>query len=289
MSSRTDRRAFLRSTAQGGLGLLVLKNSQSVSTAQANEKLNIALVGIGGRGTWFVDTIPQMENVVAVCDVNEQRAAESFQKLPDTPRFRDYREMLSEMTDQIDAIIVATPDHSHAGPSIMAMKMGKNVFCEKPLTHNVREARLMRETARECQVATQMGNQGTASQAFRRALELIQQGVLGEIRDVYVWKDSGGPGHRARPQDTPPVPEYLKWELGHPYREPGLQVAQGRLVVVRRPGHPAAHHRRGRGFGDRRRFIPQVGEDTLPHPRPRRSASVHLALLQRGKRSGDAG
>jgi hypothetical protein len=213
MSSRTDRRAFLQKTAQGGLGLLILKNSQSVSTAQANEKLNIALIGVGGRGTWFVDTIPKMENVVALCDVNEQRAADSFRKLPGTPTFYDYREMLSEMADQIDAIIVATPDHSHAGPSIMAMRMGKHVFCEKPLTHNVREARLMRETARECQVASQMGNQGTASHGFRRALELIQQGVLGEIRDVYVWKDSGGPGRRARPQDTPPVPEYLKWDL----------------------------------------------------------------------------
>ena len=233
MSSRTDRRSFLRNTAGTGLGLLILKNSQSVSTAQANEKLNIALVGVGGRGTWFVDTIPKMENVVALCDVNEQRAAESFGKLPDTPRFHDYREMLAEMEDKIDAIVVATPDHSHAGPSIMAMQMGKHVLCEKPLTHNVREARLMRETAAEHKVATQMGNQGTASGAFRRALELIQEGVLGEIRDVYVWNNQGGPGDWTLPAGEQPVPGFLKWDLwlgpalDRPYHEAWLKGWHG--------------------------------------------------------------
>jgi hypothetical protein len=213
MKSRMQRRAFLRRAVGGGVGLLILKNSQSVCTAQANEKLNIALIGVGGRGTWFVDTIPQMENVVAICDVNDQRAAESYQKLPNTPRFYDFRQMLQEMQDTIDAVIIAAPDHIHAPASLHAMRLGKHVYCEKPLTRDVRESRAMRETAREKQVATQLGNQGTAHPAFRRSVELIEDGVLGEIRDVYVVKDGGGTGPRPRPTTEEPVPEWLKWDL----------------------------------------------------------------------------
>ncbi|MFQ5809606.1 MAG: Gfo/Idh/MocA family protein [Armatimonadota bacterium] len=213
MSSRVDRRTFLRNAARGGAGLVILSNSRSVSSAQANEKLNVALVGVGGRGGWFAKTMPKLSNVVALCDVNEQRAAEAFKAFPDLPKYHDYRKMLDEMDKQIDAIVVATPDHSHAGPCVRAMKMGKHVFVEKPLTHNVREARIMRETAAEHKVATQMGNQGTSSPAFRRALELIQGGVLGEIREAYVWKDGGGPGRRDLPSEAEAIPEHLKWDL----------------------------------------------------------------------------
>ncbi len=247
MKQRMDRRSFLRSAGGVGAGLVVLSQSRSVSTAQANEKLNIALIGVGGRGQWFVDTIPKMENVVAICDVNDQRAAESYQKLPDTPRFADYRQMLQEMDDQIDAVIIATPDHSHAPASLLAMRMGKHVYCEKPLTRDVYESRVMRETAREQGVASQMGNQGTASPAFRRSVELIREGVLGEVRTVFVVKDSGGSGHRDRPQGEHPVPDHLKWDLWlgpaayRPYHPAWMQWHSWRDFGTSQLGNWATH------------------------------------------------
>ena len=213
MERRMNRRRFLRRAALGGASLLVLRNSDSARSYQANERLNIALIGIGGRGEWFVDTIPNMANVVAVCDVNEQRAARSLGKLPDARKFHDFRKMLEEMDKQIDAVIIATPDHIHAPATIAAMKMGKHVYCEKPLTHNVREARLVRDTATQCKVATQMGNEGTASPAFRQSVGLIQAGALGEIREVHVWNTGGGTGRRPRPAGSEPVPAYLQWDL----------------------------------------------------------------------------
>jgi len=153
-----NRRAFLRNASLGSAGLLILRNSASARGFRANEKLNIALVGVGGRGSWFVRTIPTLgENVVAMCDVNTQKAAEAFQRFPDVKKYQDFRKMLNEMDKQIDAVIVATPDHIHAPASVMAMKMGKHVYCEKPLTHNVYESRVMRETAAKCKVATQNG------------------------------------------------------------------------------------------------------------------------------------
>jgi hypothetical protein len=214
MKSRLNRRAFLRHTALGGAGLLILKNSRSVFSYQANEKLNIALIGVGGRGRWFVGTIPKLgTNVVAMCDVNDRKASLSFKDLPKARKFHDFRKMLREMDKQIDAVIIATPDHTHATASAMAMKMGKHVFCEKPLTHNLHEARVLRETAAECKVATQMGNQGTSSEAFRRCVEIVQAGVLGEIREVHAWNTGGGPGKRPYPSKVHDVPDYLKWDL----------------------------------------------------------------------------
>jgi len=207
------RRDFLTSTALGGAGLLIFESSRSVWSYEANEKLNIGLIGVGGRGTWFVQIIPKMENVVAMCDVNERRAAGSFKRLAAVKKYHDFRKMLQEMDKRIDAVIIATPDHIHAVASAMAMKMGKHVYCEKPLTHSVYESRTLREMASKCKVATQMGNQGTASEAFRRSVELIQAGVLGEIREIHVWNTGGGPGHRKRPTGTHPVPEYLHWDL----------------------------------------------------------------------------
>jgi len=153
------------------------------------------------------------ENVVAMCDVNERKAGPSFEQIPQAKKYNDFRQMLKEMDKQIDAVVVATPDHTHAVAAAMAMKMGKHVYCEKPLTHNLREARFLRRTAAECKVATQMGNQGTASEAFRRAVELVQAGVIGEVREVHAWNTGGGAGDRPIPTEAHPVPDYLHWDL----------------------------------------------------------------------------
>ncbi len=187
--------------------------ASSARTYAANQKLNIALVGCGGRGSWFVQAIPQIgENIVALCDVNEQRAAESFRKLPHVLRFHDYRRMLQERDKEIDAVIVAAPDHIHAPCGILAMKMGKHLYCEKPLTNNVQEARRMRHVAQETGVATQMGNQGTATHAFREQVEIVRSGDLGEIRQVLVWNASGGGGPQPLPENEMPIPAVLEME-----------------------------------------------------------------------------
>ena len=214
MQSKVNRRDFIRNYAFSGIGFVLLKNSRSAFSYAANEKLNIALVGVGGRGSWFVGAIPNLgQNVVAMCDVNEWKARPSFEKLPKARKFNDFRKMLSEMDRQIDAVIVAVPDHNHAVITATAMKMGKHVFCEKPLTHNIYEARFLRQTATEYKVATQMGNQGTASNAFRRAVELIQADVIGDVRDVHAWNTGGGPGNRPLPKDVHKIPDYLHWDL----------------------------------------------------------------------------
>ena len=214
MQSQISRRDFIRYSTFSGAGFILLKNSKSAFSYQANEKLNIALVGVGGRGSWFVGAIPNLgQNVVAMCDVNEWKARPSFERLPKARKFSDFRKMLAEMDKQIDAVVVAIPDHNHAIVTATAMKMGKHVYCEKPLTHNIHEARFLQQTATEYKVATQMGNQGTASKAFRRAVELIQAGVIGEVRDVYAWNTGGGPGARPLPKDVHKIPDYLHWDL----------------------------------------------------------------------------
>jgi len=213
MEHQVSRRAFLQTAAVGGASLVILKDPASARTYKANEKLGVGIVGCAGRGEWFVATIPKIENVVAMCDVDERKTQGSYKRLPDVPKFRDFRKMLDKMDKQIDAVIVATPDNTHAVISVTTMKHGKGVFCEKPLTHDVWESRVMRQTARKHKVATQMGNQGTATGGFRRAMELIQDGTIGEVRQVYVYKDGGGPGNRPLPKGEMPVPKTLDWDI----------------------------------------------------------------------------
>lgn len=214
MRLQSNRRTFVKRTLVGGLGLLTLKNSRFARSYQANEKLNIALIGVGGRGSWFVGCIPRLgQNVVAMCDVNERKASLSFEEIPTAKKYFDFRRMLQEMDKQIDAVVIATPDHTHAVACAMAMRMGKHVYCEKPLTHNLREARALREIAAAQKVATQMGNQGTSSEPFRRAVELVQAGVLGEVREVHAWNTGGGPGERPYPSEEHTIPDYLHWDL----------------------------------------------------------------------------
>jgi len=214
MESRISRRSFLTKTGIGAAGLFVLDNSRSVRSYGANEKLNIALIGVGGRGRWFVGTMPKLgTNVVAMCDVNERKASLSFKEIPKAKKYADYRKMLDEMDNQIEAVVIAVTDHSHAPASALAMKMGKHVFCEKPLTRTISEARTVRELAAKCKVATQMGNQGTSSEAFRRAVELVQAGVIGDVREVHAWNTGGGPGDRPIPTDEHDLPDYLHWDL----------------------------------------------------------------------------
>ncbi len=206
------RRDFLRRSTLVGSSLLVLP-SRLAFGSQANTKLNIAGIGVGGQGRGNLDNFIGLgENIVALCDVDTARAGDIFKKCSSAKAFKDFRRMFDEMDKQIDAVLVATPDHTHAVAAVAAMKRGKHVYCEKPLTRTVYEARVMRETAAKYKVVTQMGNQGSAENGLRRAVELVWEETIGEVREAHVWFD-GGNGPLKRPTDTPPIPQTLDWDL----------------------------------------------------------------------------
>ena len=207
------RRGFLSQSATAGVGLLILRSRRQAFAYDANSKLNIAGIGVGGQGRGSLDAFHRMgNNLVAFCDVDAKRAGDIYQKHPDAKSYQDFRVMFDQMEKQIDAVLVATPDHTHAVAAVAAMKLGKHVYCEKPLTRTVHEARVMRETAANHKVVTQMGNQGSAETRLRRAVELVWGGVIGEVREAHVWFD-GGNGPLKRPAEAPAVPEGLNWDL----------------------------------------------------------------------------
>ena len=213
MSSRIDRRAFLRRVGLLATGWTILPAAASARSYQANEKLNVAVVGIGRRGRWHVSIVPRVgQNLVALCDANHQNVADVFADHPTVPKFRDFRKMLDAVDRQLDALVIATPDHTHAVIAARAMRRGKHVYVEKPIAHDVGEARTLREIAAAEKVATQQGNQGMATDSFRRTVELVRQGAIGEIREAHVWFVGGGSGPFSRPKETPPVPKDLDWD-----------------------------------------------------------------------------
>jgi predicted dehydrogenase len=198
MSRRTNRRRFIQETAIAGLGFWAAGGIALAREGKAaNDKVNIACIGVGGKGSSDVDGAAKVGQIIALCDVDENtlngKAAEPVKKgssdlkFPGVQKFADYREMLDKFGDKIDAVTVSTPDHTHAPASLMAMKLKKHVYCQKPLTHTVAEAREMRETAAKNKCVTQMGNQGSAENGLREAVEVIQSGAIGAVREVHVW------------------------------------------------------------------------------------------------------
>ncbi|HOA74503.1 MAG TPA: Gfo/Idh/MocA family oxidoreductase [Phycisphaerae bacterium] len=185
-----------------------------------SEKLNIAGIGVGGQGFRDLENLKD-QNIVALCDVDDVRAAEAYRTWPDARRYKDYREMLDAEGDKIDAVVVATPDHVHAVASMAAIRRGKHVYCEKPLTRTIGEARALAEAARKAGVATQMGNSGQATEDVRVLCEMIWSGAIGPVREVHIWSDrpmnglfgTYWPQGVDRPKDTPPVPSTLAWDL----------------------------------------------------------------------------
>ncbi len=211
MHSRMDRRAFLKTSA--GAGVLLLANAGSARGFAANEKVNLAHVGCGGRGKEVMVRFRGKATVVAMCDVNDAKAAIRYREHPDVPKFKDFRVMLDKAGKEIDAVVVATPDHTHATASAAAIRAGKHVYTEKPLTRTPGESRVLRELARKHKVATSMGNQGTGSGGYRRAVELIRDGAIGEVKEVHVWCEGPGPRRLKPPTEKQKVPPYLAWDL----------------------------------------------------------------------------
>jgi predicted dehydrogenase len=220
MMTRISRRDMLRTSAVAA-GVWTMTGTPSRGQdASPNEKLNIAGIGVGGRGAANVSGVAS-ENLVALCDVDESRASKTFEQFPKAKRYQDFRKMLDELHGQIDAVVIGTPDHTHAPAGVMAMKLGKHCYCEKPLTHSVYEARLMATVARENNLVTQMGTQIHAETNYRRVVELIKTGAIGPVREVHAWlgarfSDAATPTNMSQPDaptDRPPVPEGLDWDL----------------------------------------------------------------------------
>ena len=240
MSHRLTRRDLLERTAIVGAtiavgGLSWAEQAPKPRRISPNEKLNIAGIGVGGMGAADMNAV-STENIVALCDVDEARAADTFKRFPNARKYFDFREMLEKENKNIDAVVVSTPDHTHAVATVMALKMGKHVYCQKPLTRTVSEARIVTETARKYKVATQMGNQGHPS--YARLVELIQSNVIGPVTEVHVWTDRPiWPQGLTRPKETPPVPPTLHWDL---WLGPAHE----------RPYHPAYHPFAWRGWWD---------------------------------------
>jgi predicted dehydrogenase len=200
------RRSFLRSAAAFGLMTSLGTRLQ----ASPNEKLNIGIIGTSGRALSNIEGVSG-ENIVAICDIDDRLLDEARSRFPKAKVFEDFRKLI-EMPG-LDAVVVSTADHTHAPASAMALRSGKHVYCEKPLTHSVYEARVVAGLAKTAKVATQMGTQIHAEDNYRRVVEVIRSGAIGPIKEVHVWCNGKPWSGGKRPTQTPPVPDYLKWDL----------------------------------------------------------------------------
>lgn len=220
--SGVSRRSFLlrSATVAASLNLAPASILGAGRELTPNSKLNLGIIGAGGRGAEDLKELTN-ENIVALCDVDWESAAKTFERFPKAAKYRDFRVML-EKEKSLDAVVVATPDHIHAVASMAALRLGKHVYCEKPLTRTVAEARAVAKAAREAKVATQMGNQGMAFEGNRLIQEWISDGAIGAVREAHVWSDR--PTHRGkmplwwpqaveRPTETPAAPSTLDWDL----------------------------------------------------------------------------
>ena len=204
------RRSFLASSAAATAGLAL---APRIGAQCANDRLNIAAIGSGGRGGSNISSCDS-ENIVALCDVDENRAGHSFNEYPDAARYADYRVMLDEMANEIDAVIITTPDHTHANPALACIQLGKHVYVEKPLTHSVEEARILTEAARYHNVATQMGNQGHAGDGVRQFCETVWGGHIGQVHTAHIWTNRPvWPQGMEAPEEEMEVPGTLDWDL----------------------------------------------------------------------------
>jgi predicted dehydrogenase len=219
MARRTNRRQFLAETGLTGIGFWVAGGLAAREPRAAVEKFKVACIGVGGKGGSDTHGAAKFADLVAICDVDDHSLDNMAKDFPKAKKYHDFRKLLEEMGKDIDAVTVSTPDHTHAPASMMAIKMKKHVYCQKPLTHSVYEARALREAAKKMGVATQMGNQGSAHDGLRRGVEVIQSGAIGKIKEAHVWTNRCGgfwkqaPDVVARPKDTPEVPKHVHWDL----------------------------------------------------------------------------
>jgi len=237
----TTRRRFLTSATLATGSWIAPRFAIGQPGPSANSKINLAFIGVGGRGAINLQGLSG-ENIVAMCDVDDRNAAESYAAYPKAKRFRDFRVMLDKMGKDIDAVVVSTPDHNHFATTMAAMELGKHVFCEKPLAHTVWEVRTMKKAALHHKVISQMGNQGHSTEGIRYVKEWYDAGVLGQVTEVAAWLGAINFNGRffrkpeAFPPAAMPVPENLDWDLW-------LGPCTAKI-----PYNPVYHPRAWRGF-----------------------------------------
>jgi predicted dehydrogenase len=234
-----QRRQFLKVAATAAVGVqIVPRHVLGQGQTPPSEKLNIAGIGVGGQGGGVLSDL-KTENIVALCDVDSGKAAHTFRAFPNAEQFKDYRVMIEKRKD-IEAVMIATPDHMHAPITLAALRAGKHVYVEKPMAHTIEEARVMTRVAKETGLVTQMGNNGHAGDGLRQTREWILAGAIGTVREVHAWSDRPGKWWKQpveRPAYRPPVPSGLDWDLW-------LGAAP------ERPYHPAYHPFAWRGWFD---------------------------------------
>jgi predicted dehydrogenase len=209
-SDTPSRREFLAFATAA----TVACGARAKGAVAANDRLRLASIGVGGMGASDLASLTQHKGVevVALCDVDANHLAAAAEKFPNAQRFADYRELFERASDSFDAVNVATPDHSHAPATMLALQLNKHVYCQKPLTHSVYEARRLREVASERGVVTQMGTQVHSTSPYRTAVRLVQSGVIGKVRGVHSWSDKSWGYESPVPTPSAPPPE-LQWDL----------------------------------------------------------------------------
>jgi hypothetical protein len=214
-SKSTDRRTFIKQGALSAAGFYIVPSHviSGLGHTPPSDKLNIAGVGVGGKGRPNLNAM-KSENIVALCDVDWEFSKGCFEDFPDARRYWDWRVMMEEMGDDIDAVMVATADHTHATVAAHALTQGKHVYCQKPLTHSIYESRLLTKLAQKYPVATQMGNQGNSGIDVREVCEWIWNGEIGDIKEVHSWTNRPiWPQGLERPKESMKIPDSFNWEL----------------------------------------------------------------------------
>src|SRR5882724_5102132 len=216
-TNRATRRRFLKqaAAATGAAAASTIFGLPNILSARSpNEKLNVAAIGVGGQGYGDLRNVAATENIVALADVDSARAEQAFKTWDKVTKYTDFRKMLDKEAKNIDAVVIATPDHMHATAALACMQLGKHVYVEKPLTRTPWEARLLTQAAAKYKVATQMGNQGYSHDATRVAAEIIWSGEIGEVREVHAWTGRASwPQGMTKVAAPTPVPDTLDWDL----------------------------------------------------------------------------
>lgn len=217
MAYQPTRRDLLKASAAAAFGGALIPSalaSGGSSQVGKYDKVRCAVIGVGGRGSAHVNAAAKLGEIVALCDIDAERRAKALVEHPRAAVFMDYRRMLDGMHKEIDAVFVATPDHTHAPAAAMAMKLGKATYCEKPLTRTIWEARQLNEIARRERVVTQMGNQGTSSTNLRKVAKLLQQGAFGKVKEVHCWtnRPAGYWAQGIERPETKPEPRTVAWD-----------------------------------------------------------------------------
>ena len=210
-----SRRSFIKAASATATGALFIPN---LISASPNARLNFAVIGVGGRGRASWSQVP-LDSIVAMCDVDDREVVDAYKKCPKSKKYKDFRVMFSEMAKDIDAVIIATPDHTHFPAAMAAMELGKHVFVEKPLAHNIWQLRTLKKAAKHYGVVSQMGNQGHTTNGIRQVKEWYEAGVLGQVKEVIAWQgkiDFERDGYFGKPTSFPPptdaIPAGLDWD-----------------------------------------------------------------------------